>query len=345
MGSYCQIWCTGGCSCDGSAVLGDLNAVLQLGSLNDLREVAEATQPAPGFLRAPAHLVDPIGRVAAGSYPPAAPTDPDVPNSGIRLLKLCLRCNTHVALLRRCVLMASWPNVPAICPSGSSTARSSASLHRVPSGQVPRLLRYYRRLRLLASPRASLRLLHSGLPPLAPPFATTRRDALPVDPDHFSPRRPRRLCTVEKTRPPRFPDDPCVHAPLFDPGGAPAPGPFGTGDGVFRHANGVDSAKMILSELNHAACTLPEPPRVSRRLHLSSHREERADELIDKILSGSPGSSSAAGAGATGSTRLSVLCDPLGGVEAQVYGGLDFGIVDTSSPKGQVSTKSVQLHF
>ena len=43
-----------------------------------------------------------------------------------------------------------------------------------------------------------------------------------------------------------------------------------------------------------------EPPRVSRRLHLLSHREERADELIDKILPGSPGSSSAAGAGAPG---------------------------------------------
>ena len=26
------------------------------------------------------------------------------------------------------------------------------------------------------------------------------------------------------------------------------------------------------------------------------------------------------------------------------YGGLDFGIVDTSSPKGQVSTKAGQLH-
>ena len=27
------------------------------------------------------------GRVAAGSYPPAAPTDPGVPNSGTRLLR------------------------------------------------------------------------------------------------------------------------------------------------------------------------------------------------------------------------------------------------------------------
>ena len=28
-----------------------------------------------------------LGRVAAGSYPPAAPTDPGVPNSGTRLLR------------------------------------------------------------------------------------------------------------------------------------------------------------------------------------------------------------------------------------------------------------------
>ena len=28
-----------------------------------------------------------VGRVAAGSYPPAAPTDPGVPHSGTRLLR------------------------------------------------------------------------------------------------------------------------------------------------------------------------------------------------------------------------------------------------------------------
>ncbi len=36
----------------------------------------------------------PYGRVAPGSYPPGAPTDPDVPNSGIRLLGLRVRCAT-----------------------------------------------------------------------------------------------------------------------------------------------------------------------------------------------------------------------------------------------------------
>jgi len=35
-----------------------------------------------------------ICRVAAGSYLPAAPTDPVVPNSGNRLLESSLRCTT-----------------------------------------------------------------------------------------------------------------------------------------------------------------------------------------------------------------------------------------------------------
>ena len=52
---------------------------------------------APGTLHAQAkraitHIAGDLyrfqnGRVAAGSYPPAAPTDPGVPNSGTRLLR------------------------------------------------------------------------------------------------------------------------------------------------------------------------------------------------------------------------------------------------------------------
>ena len=163
-------------------------------------------------------IESPIGRVAAGSYPPAAPTDPDVPNSGIRLLKLCLRCNTHVAILRRCVLMASWPNVPAICPSASSTARSAASLHRVPSGQVPRLHRYYRptptsRLpsRLASSPSlgtttacAPLRSHRAGRAPRGPgPFLTAApAPPLRVGEDETSqvPGRPLRTCPALRPR-------------------------------------------------------------------------------------------------------------------------------------------------
>ena len=41
-----------------------------------------------------------------GQLPAAAPTGPDVPNSGIRLLKPRLRCNAHVAILR-----PAWPKL------------------------------------------------------------------------------------------------------------------------------------------------------------------------------------------------------------------------------------------
>ena len=40
--------------------------------------------------------------------------------------------------------------------------------------------------------------------------------------------RPRRLITMEETRYPRFLDDPCLHAPLFEPGGPLTPGNSGT---------------------------------------------------------------------------------------------------------------------
>ncbi len=40
--SYCQIWCTEGWSCDGPAVLGDLDTVVELDTLDDLAELAEA---------------------------------------------------------------------------------------------------------------------------------------------------------------------------------------------------------------------------------------------------------------------------------------------------------------
>ena len=40
--SYCQIWCTEGWSCDGPAVLGDLDAVVELHALDHLAELPEA---------------------------------------------------------------------------------------------------------------------------------------------------------------------------------------------------------------------------------------------------------------------------------------------------------------
>ena len=62
---------------------------------------------------------------------------------------------------------------------------------------------------------------------------------------------------MEKTRPPRFLDDPCVHAPLFDPDGPPTPGHYRDGDVVFRLVNDVDSAIRAFEALSrglHALC-------------------------------------------------------------------------------------------
>ena len=153
--------------------------------------------------------------------------------------------------------MTSRPNVPAICP----LRKLRSPVGRFPSAgssgaSSPDLTGTISRLRFLVSPRASLRFLRSALPPLRrsslPRGATT-----PRGPGLLLPRRPRRLSSVEKTRPPRFLDNPCVHAPLSDPGGPPTPGHYSAGDGVFRTDYYVDSAMMLISGLNHAACTLP----------------------------------------------------------------------------------------
>ena len=145
---------------------------------------------------------------------------------------------------------------PSSVPPQVPSSGRPLPFRRVLWGEFPDLTGTISRLRLLASPRASLRLLRSALPPL-------RRSSLPRDgttprgPGPLLPRRPRRLSSVEKTRPPRFLDNPCVHAPLSDPGAPPAPGHYRTGDGVFRTGYYVDSTMMVISGLNHAACTLP----------------------------------------------------------------------------------------
>ena len=57
-----------------------------------VREILNVQEPTPGHFYWPDLDVDLgmetiRGRVAAGSYPPAAPTDPGVPHSGTRLLR------------------------------------------------------------------------------------------------------------------------------------------------------------------------------------------------------------------------------------------------------------------
>ena len=150
--------------------------------------------------------------------------------------------------------MTSRPNVPVIFPPASSILRSAASHPPGPLGRVPRPHRYYP-----PTPTSRLPSRLTSFPSLrattASPSSLPRDRTLPPGPGPLLSRRPHRPSTVEKTRPPRFLGDPCVHATLFDPGGPPVPGHSRTGDVVFRHFNNVDSA-MGLSGLHHAACTL-----------------------------------------------------------------------------------------
>ena len=144
--------------------------------------------------------------------------------SVVRVIFGSLRASS--AILRCRVEMTSRPNVPAICPSASSIIRSAASPSAGSSGA--------------SSPTSSVLSADSDFsPPLARHFVSFAQHyhrfarlrslgtgRFPESLDHFIPRRPRRLSTVEKTRYPRFLDDPCVHAPLFDPGRTPNPRPI-----------------------------------------------------------------------------------------------------------------------
>ena len=96
---------------------------------------------------------------------------------------------------------------PSVPPHAPSSGRP-LPIRRVPWGEFPDLFGTISRLRLLAPRRASLRLLRSALPPLRPP-SLPRSTATLRGPGPFLSRRPRRLSTVEKTRYPRFLDDPC----------------------------------------------------------------------------------------------------------------------------------------
>ena len=151
--------------------------------------------------------------------------------------------------------MISRPKVPVICPSRSPIVRSTASLHRVPWGGFPDFRSTISGLRLLAPHPAALRCLRLAVPPAAPLRSPGR--GKPRGLDYLLPRRPHRLPRVERTRPPRFLGDPCLHAPLLDPGGPLTPGQFRVSDAAFRLLNDVGSASISLSRLYHAAYRHP----------------------------------------------------------------------------------------
>ena len=147
-------------------------------------------------------------------------------------------------------LAAPPPSVPPQAPSSGRPL----PIRRVPWGEFPDLFGTLSRLRLLAPRRASLRLLRSALPPLRSP-SLPRSTATLRGPGPFLSRRPRRLSTVEKTRYPRFLDDPCVHAPLSDPGGPPPPRPLQGRRWCLPRSRPRRLRHAPISGLHHAACT------------------------------------------------------------------------------------------
>ena len=125
-----------------------------------------------------------------------------------------------------------------------------------PLGEFPPLIGTISRLRLLIRHSTALRCLRLAVPRVV-------SISLPPDghriggPGLFVTRRPRRSTRVERMSPPRFLGDPCVHALLSDPGGTPASSRYDAGVVAFRALKYVGSAKIMLSRLNHTACTPP----------------------------------------------------------------------------------------
>ena len=150
-------------------------------------------------------------------------------------------------------------NVLIVFPSRSSVDQPPPSLHGVPWGEFPRFIGTIQRLRLLASPPRFVAFTQQFHP--APPCSfPTSMDATLAGPGLLLSRGARTAalqCRMESTRPPRFLGNPCVHAPLFDPGGPLTPGQIGESDAAFRNHNDVGSAIIFFSWLYHAAYTLP----------------------------------------------------------------------------------------
>ena len=153
--------------------------------------------------------------------------------------------------------MTSRPDVPAICPSASSVVRSAASHPPGPLGQVPRPHRYYQPTPISRLPSRLASSPSLGTTTASPLFAPPGRDdsprtwttstAAPAPPLIGGGKRdlPGSWTTLAYML--RSPT-PADHRP---------PGHYRTGDGVFRTGYYVDSTMMVISGLNHAACTLP----------------------------------------------------------------------------------------
>ncbi len=149
------------------------------------------------------------------------------------------------------VEMLSRSNARVICPPRSLFRPVGRFPPAGPLGRVPRARRYYQPTPTTQPPsrRTSLPSLGATLSLVlfAPGGWTTANG-----PGQLLPRRPHRVPDKERLSPPRFLGDPCVHAVLFDPGGAHAPGRLGARAVVFRPVNDVDSALSAFEAQSHS---------------------------------------------------------------------------------------------
>ena len=170
------------------------------------------------------------GRVAEGGCPPPAPADPHVRNSRIRLLGPWHR---YAGAHPRAAVSNDSPL--ASCRTCVETAAGAVSRTSVrPTAHDP-----VRRFpppdpRGAGSPTSPVLSADSDFSPPVPPRFVFLRLAVPPC-ALFAPAGAGRASgpglpfiaaahaasPVETTRPPRFPGDPCPHAPLSDPGGTP----------------------------------------------------------------------------------------------------------------------------
>ena len=190
---------------------------------------------------------------SAAGLPPPPPTDPYLPNSGIRLVSHGFACS----------LRSPWPfrgqGAEARCPRLVARERvrdpALPSLRRVLAGRVPRLLRYYEGLRLLP-PRLTGLLCSPGDTPAAP------GPSLPIRPDAGEPGQevsgsapPRAdTRTRESGRPLRLLGNPRGRSPCsWTPAGPGCQAVTASGHGPSARSDGGRATRSLISGLNSTA--------------------------------------------------------------------------------------------
>ena len=152
------------------------------------------------------------------AHPRAAVSDDAPLTAGLALRRRLARC-------------------PVRLSARQSMIRSAASLRRVPWGRFPDFIGTISGLRLLDPRPAALRFLRLAVPRGCP--VRSRGSGPLPGPGLLFIAAVRAASPVETSRPPRFLGDPCLHAPLSDPGGTACARPSRRRDAAFRSCHSV----------------------------------------------------------------------------------------------------------